>query len=92
MSVFKKKKKTLDNKFCPVCGTRLSMSDAYCTTCGYSFESRNKKTKKRIKWKNLVILIIILLIIYIVFQYITKQPIVPDSLKTFLNFTQNSTN
>ena len=83
-------KKRQQHKFCPVCGTQLKLDDQYCTTCGYSFEARHKKSKKAIKWKNILLLIIVVLAAYLGYRYYNGQPLIPD-LKALLNFTSNQT-
>lgn len=85
MGLFKKKR--AEYKFCPVCGTQLKASDAYCLRCGYSFEARRKKSRKAIKWRNIILMIIVLALIYFGIRYYYGQAIIPVSLEDALNFT-----
>ncbi|MCH7567911.1 MAG: DUF2116 family Zn-ribbon domain-containing protein [Nanoarchaeota archaeon] len=88
---FKKRRAHKKNKFCPVCGAILEITDTYCTNCGYSFQQRHRK--RGIKWKNLIIFAIIILLIYIGFRYLNNQQFIPDFLKNILNFSiGNKTN
>lgn len=76
----KKKKKSDEHKFCPVCGKTLELNDAYCTECGYSFVERQKKKKgKKVKWLNVLIVLIILLSGYFLIRYTGGQSIFPTS-------------
>ena len=51
------------HNYCPVCGVKLEHVDNFCYKCGYSFSKRVNK-KKKIKWKNLALLVIIILVVY----------------------------
>lgn len=73
-------------KYCPVCGARLEIKDTYCTKCGYSFAKRHKRQKK-IKWRNLLFVIIILLVFYFSIRYFNGQSIIPTSFPDTLNFS-----
>ena len=75
------------HKFCPVCGTKLEGHDTYCTRCGYSFAERHRKRGKKIKWKNVIFVIIILLVFYISIRYFNGQSILPESIGDALNFS-----
>lgn len=75
------------HKFCPVCGDKLELSDSYCTACGYSFAERYKRRNKKIKWKNIILIIIVILILYIGVRYSNGQSIIPSSINDVLNFT-----
>lgn len=86
-----KKGRRQDHKFCPVCGAKLKIEDVYCTRCGYSFEARHKKTRKNIKWKNIILLIIVLILAYLAFRYFSGQPIIPPSIINIFNSTSNQT-
>jgi len=91
--VFRKKRHRGDpkHKFCPVCGTKLETSDAFCTNCNYSFLARSKKHKNHgIKPKRILALIIILIVIYLGIRYFNGQSLVPD-IGSLLNLTKNIT-
>ena len=76
-----------EHKFCPACGTKLLLQDTFCFRCGYSFAIRAEKNKKKkIKWRNTIIIIGILIIAYLGLRYANGQTIIPrsfaDALKT----------
>jgi len=75
--------KKIGNKFCPRCGTQNSLTDSYCIKCGYAFI--HKKNKNNLK--KILILIGLLIIGWIIYAFITKQPIIPRGI---INFFQNS--
>ena len=83
----KKKGKSQDHKFCPVCGIKLKLIDTFCIKCGYSFEARATKDKK---WKkrNLILIICLLLISYFSLRYANGQTWIPtsfaDALRTII--------
>jgi len=83
--VFRKKKRgdIGKHKFCPVCGNKLEIDDGYCTQCGYSFKSRRKKRK--VKWRNLLFILIILIIIYLGIRIFSGQPLIPENLSGIFN-------
>ncbi|MEK6915880.1 MAG: DUF2116 family Zn-ribbon domain-containing protein [Nanoarchaeota archaeon] len=85
--MFSKKKKGEDHKFCPSCGTKLSLKDTYCIRCGYSFQARVEKNKGS-KKKNFLIVVILLVIAYFGLRYTNNQTIIPtsfaDAIRTFL--------
>jgi len=66
-------------RYCPKCGASLKKSDKYCTKCGYSFKKR-----KKIKIKNIVLVIIIILIIWTAIRLISGKPIIPQPLLDLL--------
>jgi len=78
-----KKKKSEDHKFCPVCGSKLKLTDTYCIKCGYSFAARDKKNKN-LKKRNLWIIIILLIIAYLGLRYSNGQTWIPTSFKDAL--------
>lgn len=78
--MFKKKAKSQDHKFCPVCGTKLKITDTYCIKCGYSFAARAEKSKK-LKKRNLWIIIALLIIAYFGLRYANGQTWIPTSIK-----------
>jgi predicted nucleic acid-binding Zn ribbon protein len=80
----KKKKKGV--KYCPDCGSELSEKDKYCTKCGYSFD---KRKKKNIKIKNLIILVVVVIIIWIAIRILSGNPIIPQLIIDI--FTNNAT-
>jgi predicted nucleic acid-binding Zn ribbon protein len=96
--VFRRKKKVKkkrgggghigEHKFCPVCGRKLEKDDTFCTNCGYSFSERFKKTKKKIKWLNVIIILIILIGGYFLIRYTSGQSLFPvswqDAVSTFV--------
>ena len=69
-----------EHKFCPVCGTKLQLSDAFCLRCGYSFSARVGKNKKRVNWRSTIIIIGILVLAYFGLRYANGQTIIPTSL------------
>lgn len=83
----KKKSKSQDHKFCPVCGMKLNLSDTFCIKCGYSFEARATKNKKS-KKKNLILIISLLVICYLGLRYANGQTWIPtsfaDALRTII--------
>lgn len=74
----KKKSKQQEHKFCPSCGTTLKATDTYCIKCGYSFAERAEK-KKKVKKRNLFIIISIIIIAYFGLRYSNNQTIIPTS-------------
>ncbi len=83
----KKKKKGV--KYCPDCGVKLTEKDKYCTKCGYSFE---KRKKKKVNVRNLIILIIVVLIIWIAIRILSGNTIIPKPIwNIFLNNATNAT-
>ena len=88
ISMFKKERKPEvgEHKFCPVCGTRLQLQDAFCLKCGYSFVTRVEKGKKKVNLKNTAIIIAILILAYLGLRYAGGQTIIPrsftDALRT----------
>jgi predicted nucleic acid-binding Zn ribbon protein len=88
----RKKRRKLDvgnHKFCPVCGRKLELHDSYCTNCGYSFEERHdRKKRKKTKLKNWIIALIVILAVYFSIRYSTGQSLFPtslqDAISTFL--------
>lgn len=90
--VFKRKKKVHradigEHKFCPVCGSKLEVHDTYCTRCGYSFAERGKKKSKKVKWRNVILIIIAVVAAYIAINYFTTGSIIPDFLSGLSNST-----
>lgn len=85
MALFKKRQ---EHKFCPVCGTPLRTSDAYCIRCGYSFQARHKGTKG-IKWRNVGIIVLLLIVAYFGLRYANDLTIFPRSLQDALTFKYN---
>ncbi|MEK6909407.1 MAG: zinc ribbon domain-containing protein [Nanoarchaeota archaeon] len=87
--MFRKKKNNIekDHKFCPVCGTKLHLTDTFCVKCGYSFAIRSEKNKKS-KKRNITIVIILIIIAYFGLRYANGQTWIPnsfaDALKTIL--------
>lgn len=82
-----------NHKFCPICGSQLEVYDTYCTRCGYSFAEREKRKKtSKIKWKNILVLIILLVIAYLAITYFTTGTILPDFITSTIENFQNSTN
>lgn len=81
----KKKKKGV--KYCPECGAKLTEKDKYCTKCGYSFD---KRKKKKVNIRNLIILIIVVIVIWIAIRLLTGNSIIPQPIIDI--FTNNSTN
>jgi predicted nucleic acid-binding Zn ribbon protein len=79
----KKKKKGV--KYCPQCGAGLSEKDKYCIKCGYSFEKR----KKKVKIRNLIILIVAVIIIWILIRILTGNPVIPQPILDI--FAKNAT-
>ena len=80
--MFKKKLSSKDHKFCPVCGTKLKITDTYCIKCGYSFTARAEKSKP--KKRNLWIIIALLIIAYFGLRYANGQAWIPTSFKDAL--------
>ncbi len=83
-------KKKQQYKFCPVCGAQLKIEDAYCIRCGYSFDARKKKTRKAIKWRNILIVLLLLAAAYFGLRYYNGQSLIPSSVADALNFASNS--
>lgn len=85
--MFGKKSKPQDHKFCPACGIKLKITDTFCLKCGYSFAARTEKGKK-IKKKNITIIIILLIIAYFGLRYVNGQTWFPtsfaDALRTII--------
>ena len=79
-------KKKSKHKYCPVCGVQLLIKDTYCVKCGYSFEERKRK-KKKIKWKNIILIGLIILVGYFSLRYFNGQSIIPKSLMDVLDFS-----
>lgn len=73
------KKKREDHKFCPVCGTKIKVSDTYCIKCGYSFKVREEKSKKTRK-RNLIIVLVLIIIAYFGLRYANGQTLIPNSI------------
>ncbi|MEK6847350.1 MAG: zinc ribbon domain-containing protein [Nanoarchaeota archaeon] len=70
-----------EHKFCPVCGTKLKLTDTFCVRCGYSFAVRAEKNKKKkVKLRNALIIIVILAIMYFGLRYANGQTLFPRSL------------
>src|SRR3989344_1563252 len=77
----KQRQEVGEHKFCPVCGTKIQLADAFCVRCGYSFAIRAEKNKKkRVKWRNTIIIIGILVLAYLGLRYANGQTIIPTSL------------
>ena len=74
-------------KYCPDCGAEIDEKDKYCTKCGYSFE---KRKKKKIKLRNLIILIIAIILIWLGIRIFTGNPLIPEIIKNLL--VNNATN
>src|SRR5687767_11192240 len=76
-----------DHKFCPVCGTKLHLTDTFCVKCGYSFAVRAEKGKSS-KKKNIAIVLILIVIAYFGLRYANGQTLWPksfaDALRTIL--------
>jgi predicted nucleic acid-binding Zn ribbon protein len=71
-------------KYCPQCGTELKQEDKFCYKCNYSFEKR----KKKIKWRNLIFIIIAIIVFWVVIRLATgKNPIPVEIIKLFANKT-----
>ena len=85
--MFKKERKPEvgEHKFCPVCGTKLQLSDTFCFRCGYSFAIRAEKNKKGANIKNTVIITALLVIAYFGLRYAGGQTIIPTSFADALN-------
>ncbi|MBS3081689.1 zinc ribbon domain-containing protein [Candidatus Pacearchaeota archaeon] len=86
--MFKKKKsKSQDHKFCPVCGIKLKLTDTFCVKCGYSFAARVEKSKK-LKKRNLIIILVLLIVAYFGLRYANGQTPFPtsfaDALRTII--------
>jgi len=81
--MFKKKSHHQDHKFCPVCGTRLNLTDTFCIKCGYSFQVRNEKNKKTNK-RNIWIIVGLLVVAYFGLRYANGQTWIPVSFKDAL--------
>lgn len=83
----KKKPGEKDHKFCPVCGTKLHLTDTFCIKCGYSFAVRAEKNKKSRK-RNTIIVLILIAIAYFGLRYANGQTLIPnsfaDALRTIL--------
>lgn len=83
----KKKPGEKDHKFCPVCGTRLHLTDTFCVKCGYSFQVRAEKNKKKGK-RNTIIVLVLIIISYFGLRYAQGQTLLPtsfaDALRTIL--------
>ena len=84
----KLKKGNLGNyKFCPVCGNNLELSDTFCTRCGYSFANRRRKLASKVKWLNVIGVVIILIAIYLGIRFFNGKPIIPTSFGEILNLS-----
>lgn len=83
----KKKSNTPEYKFCPSCGMKLQLTDTFCVKCGYSFAERSNQ-KKKIKKRNVWIIVSILVIAYFGLRYANGQTLIPrsfaDALRTII--------
>lgn len=83
----KKVNANADHKFCPICGTKLHLTDTFCVKCGYSFAARAEKNKKS-KRKNITIVLVLLIVAYFGLRYANGQTLIPksfaDALRTIL--------
>lgn len=87
-NMFKKERKPElgEHKFCPVCGTKLQMSDTFCLRCGYSFAVRQEKNKnKKVNLRNTIIVLGLLVLIYFGLRYSAGQTLWPRSFADALN-------
>jgi predicted nucleic acid-binding Zn ribbon protein len=66
-------------KYCPRCGTPNDIKNRYCIKCGYDFYENQKK---KLKLKQILLIILVLFVMWVFVRLITNKPIIPEILQS----------
>jgi len=73
------KKVDKHTKYCPRCGTPNDIKNRYCIKCGYDFYVNKKK---KLKLKQVLLIILSLLLMWIITRILVNKPIIPEILQS----------